>query len=106
MLTDKPRQTWKVKHTVLFLQEKECNTCYLPRRLETDVLSSLVIFALPAWSGTTLDPPPDSCHEPVFLSQSVEPLYGRYHAYFTKPHLISILVYFVSQRDLCVLCWD
>lgn len=75
-------------------------TCYLLRRLQLDVHSSLVTFALSVWPETTQIP--DPYHKLVFWS-----LYSRCRIYFTKSFNVVTsnlyLVYFVPQRDLCIV---
>lgn len=85
MLTDKHQANLgKLNTQCCTFKRKNANTCYLPRRLGMDELSRLETFALPVWPETTLDPSQDSRHKSVFLSQSIQPLYGRCHAYFIK----------------------
>lgn len=91
------RGTWNAKHPVLFLQGKECRTHYLPRRLEADVRSSLVIFALSVWPETMMDLP--QIHIIVFLSQSIEPSLWK-----VSHGLYKAFLYSQMQSLLGLLC--
>lgn len=63
------------QHAVLFLQRKEYDPCYWPRRLGADVHSSLVTFVVSVWLEITLDPPTGLCHKLIFVGQSIEPIF-------------------------------
>lgn len=69
------------------------------------MLSNLVTFVQSVWPVPAMDPPPDSSHKFVFISQIC--LYGRCILHvlsksFDVANSDLYLIYFVSQRDLGV----
>lgn len=62
------RRTKNVKYTGLFHQREEGTIRFSHKRLRTVVVSSLVIFVLSVWPGTTPDSPPDPPSKLVFLA--------------------------------------
>lgn len=89
---------------VLFLQEKERKTCYMPKRLGAEVLSSLVTFALcdlrPHW---VLPRPLPKVHFLKLLNLSLWKASQCFTRSFNVHMFDLYLAHFVPQRYLWVL---
>lgn len=71
------RGTWNVEYIGLSLQEKECNTSYLLRRLGSDMLTDLVTFRQSVWAETFLPLDPTLIINLIFSVYRIY-LYGLY----------------------------